>query len=117
VKIDKLYDYKEFRKISVHVVDSTKARAHVFINGRVQGVFFRSEIRHEAMRLDVAGWVRNMPDGKVEAIFEGEEKSVKEIIEFCRRGPSGAKVIGVDVIWENYVGEFRDFEIRYGYRF
>lgn len=94
-----------------------KVRAHVFISGRVQGVFFRSETRYEAKKRGVKGWVRNMPDGKVEAVFEGEEKSVKELIEFCRRGPSGARVKNIHVIWENYTGEFKDFEIRYGYRF
>jgi acylphosphatase len=98
-------------------VNFTKTRAHVFISGTVQGVFFRSETRDEAKRLGVAGWVRNMPDGKVEAVFEGEEKSVKEIIEFCKRGPPGARVADIHVVWENYTGEFRDFEIRYGYRF
>jgi acylphosphatase len=107
---------KDFTKFSVSVI-STKVRAHVFITGRVQGVFFRSETRYEAKRLDVAGWVRNTPDGKVEAVFEGEEKSVKQIIEFCRRGPPEARVTDVHVVWENYADEFRDFEIRYGYRF
>jgi acylphosphatase len=94
-----------------------KVRAHVFISGMVQGVFFRSETRDEAKKLGVKGWVRNLSDGRVEAVFEGEEKSVKELIEFCRRGPPGARVTDVDIIWENYTGEFRNFEVRYGYRF
>jgi len=94
-----------------------KVRAHVFISGRVQGVFFRSETQHEAKRRNVKGWVRNLPDGRVEAVFEGEEGKVKELIEFCKRGPPGAKVTGVKVIWERYSGEFREFEIRYGYSF
>lgn len=94
-----------------------KVRAHVFISGRVQGVFFRSETRHEANRRGVKGWVCNLPSGKVEAVFEGEEENVKELVEFCKRGPPGARVKNVDVVWENYTGEFRDFEIRYGYRF
>ena len=94
-----------------------KVRAHVFISGRVQGIFFRSETRNEAKKHGVSGWVRNLPDGKVEAVFEGEEKSVKELVEFCRRGPPGARVTGVDIIWENYTGEFGNFEVRYGYRF
>ena len=94
-----------------------KARAHVFVRGRVQGVFFRSETRTEAKRHGVKGWVRNLPDGRVEAVLEGEEGNVKELIGFCKRGPPGARVTSVDVIWENYTGEFRDFEIRYGYRF
>lgn len=90
-----------------------KVRAHVFVSGRVQGVFFRSETRHEAKLRGVRGWVRNLPDGRVEAVFEGEEEAVKELIEFCRRGPPGARVVKVDVKWENYTGEFRSFEIRY----
>jgi acylphosphatase len=98
-------------------VNPTKVRAHVYVSGRVQGVFFRSEAKHEARVLGIKGWIRNLPDGKVEAVFEGEEKSVKEIIEFCKRGPSGAKVTNIDVVWESYSGEFRNFEIRYGHRF
>jgi acylphosphatase len=90
-----------------------KVRAHVFISGMVQGVFFRSETRGEAEKLSVKGWVRNLSDGRVEAVFEGEEKNVKELIEFCRRGPRGARVTDVDIIWENYTGEFRNFEVRH----
>ena len=92
-------------------------RAHVFISGRVQGVFFRSETRHEAKKRGVKGWVRNTSDGRVESVFEGEEEKVEELIEFCKRGPPGARVANIDVTWEDYTGEFRDFEIRYGYRF
>lgn len=90
-----------------------KARAHVFVSGRVQGVFFRSEARYEARKRGVNGWVRNLPDDRVEAVFEGEEENVKKLLEFCRRGPTGAKVTGTDVTWENYSGVFRDFEIRF----
>jgi acylphosphatase len=94
-----------------------KVKAHIFISGMVQGVFFRSETRHEAKKRGVKGWVRNISDGGVEAVFEGEQENVKELVEFCRRGPPGARVTGIDVMWENYTGEFRDFEIRYGHRF
>jgi acylphosphatase len=94
-----------------------KVRAHIFIRGRVQGVFFRSETTYEAKQLDVTGWVRNVPDGRVEAIFEGEQENVKALVEFCKRGPPGARVTNVDIIWENYIGEFRNFEVKYGYRF
>ena len=92
-----------------------KVRAHVFINGRVQGVFFRSETQYEANRRNVTGWVRNLPDGRVEAVFEGERGDVEKLIEFCKRGPPGARVTKVQVFWEDYTGEFKDFKIRYRY--
>ena len=90
-------------------------RAHVFVSGRVQGVFFRFETRRFARRLGVAGWVRNRRDGKVEAVFEGEKEDVERLIEFCRRGPSGARVTSVEVRWEEPTGEFEGFNVRYGY--
>ena len=92
-----------------------KTRAHVFVSGRVQGVFFRSETRYEAKRRNVAGWVRNTSDGRVEAVFEGEKEDVEKVIDFCRRGPSGARVMKIDVRWEDYLGEFKDFKVRYRY--
>jgi acylphosphatase len=94
-----------------------RVRAHVFVSGRVQGVFFRIETRHRATRRNIGGWVRNRPDGRVEAIFEGKQEDVEHMIEFCRIGPSGAKVTNVDFQWEEYKGEFRDFQIRSSYRF
>jgi len=90
-----------------------KARAHVFISGRVQGVFFRSEMRQEARKHHVNGWVRNVLDDKVEAVFEGERKSVERLAEFCKRGPPAAKVTQLDVRWEPYSGNFNSFEIEY----
>jgi len=92
-----------------------KTRAYVTVAGRVQGVFFRAETKREAERYGVKGWVRNMPDSNVEAVFEGEEESVKRLIEFCRLGPSGAEVTSVNVRWEPYREEFGRFEVRYGY--
>jgi len=92
-----------------------KIRAIVCVSGRVQGVFFRSETQDEAMRHGLTGWVRNLPDGRVEAVFEGEKELVDKLIEFCRRGPPGARVANVEVVWENYTGEFRGFRVRYGY--
>jgi acylphosphatase len=89
-----------------------KARAHVFISGIVQGVFFRSQTRHEAKKYGVNGWVRNLPDDRVEAVFEGEEENVRRLVEFCRRGPPAARVARAEVTWERYLGEFRDFETR-----
>lgn len=92
-----------------------KVRAQVLVSGRVQGVFFRSETEYEAVKRSVSGWVRNLPDGRVEAVFEGEKEAVEELVEFCRRGPRGARVSKVEVRWEEYGGEFKGFRIRYGY--
>jgi acylphosphatase len=92
-----------------------KVRAYVLVGGRVQGVFFRSETQDEAVRQNVTGWIRNLPDGRVEAVFEGEKENVGKMIEFCRRGPPWARVAKVEVHWENFTGEFESFKIKYGY--
>ena len=88
-----------------------KVRAHVFIDGRVQGVFFRSETRREARRSNVFGWVKNLSDGRVEAVFEGEKENVDKLIEFCKEGPPGARVAKTEISMEAYRGEFDDFRI------
>lgn len=88
-------------------------RVHVYVSGRVQGVFFRYETRREARKRNIKGWVRNLPDGRVEALFEGEEEKVLELIEFCKHGPPGARVTNVEVEWGEYTGEFKDFYIRH----
>jgi len=90
-----------------------KKRAHIYVSGIVQGVFFRSNVRSWARGCGLCGWVRNLSDGRVEAILEGEEERIEEVISFCRIGPPGAKVDKVDVKWEDYRGEFSGFEIRY----
>src|SRR5512135_1953028 len=87
-------------------------RAQVIIHGIVQGVFFRASTRDEAMRIGVGGWVRNLPDGTVEALFEGEKKKVEELLGWCHKGPLGAQVSRVDVFWEPYRGEYHQFDIR-----
>ena len=81
------------------------------VSGRVQGVFFRDTARRRAESAGVAGWVRNTPDGTVEAVFEGEPEAVDEMVEFCRRGPSRAEVAAVEVIEEEPEG-LSGFEIR-----
>ncbi len=88
-----------------------KTRAHVYLGGRVQGVFFRAETANLAHRLDLSGWVRNTPDGRVEALFEGEKEKVEKAVEFCRRGPPGALVKEFDVKWAEWRGEFRGFRV------
>jgi acylphosphatase len=80
-------------------------RAHVIVRGQVQGVFFRAEARDRAASLDLVGWIRNNPDGTVEAVFEGEDERVESIVEWCRRGPALAQVEDVDVSWEQPQGE------------
>lgn len=80
-------------------------RVRVRIHGRVQGVFFRSETQSRARSLGLAGWVRNSPDGSVEAVFEGRPEAVESMVAWCERGPSGALVDHVDVAWEEPRGD------------
>jgi len=80
-------------------------RAHVDVRGQVQGVFFRTQTRDRARSLGITGWVRNVPDGSVEAVFEGERRSVETLLDWCRRGPRGARVDDIDVRWEEPRGE------------
>ena len=87
-------------------------RAHVVVNGKVQGVFFRSDTREKAISLGLAGWVRNLPGGKVEAVFEGERTAVEQAMQWCHRGPPHAVVQSVDVVWEDPQGD-RGFKLRY----
>ena len=88
-------------------------RVHVYISGRVQGVFFRAETQHAAVGFSLTGWVRNMADGRVEALFEGENESVDKMLEWCHIGPPAAKVKEVQTEEEPYRGEFQDFSIKY----
>ena len=92
-----------------------KVRAHLRIYGLVQGVFFRANTREVARRHGVCGWVRNRMDGTVEAVFEGEEERVRKVIEWCHKGPPGARVDRVNVDWEEYKNEFDDFSVITGY--
>jgi len=89
-----------------------KARAHVYVSGRVQGVAFRARTCEKAMELGLKGWVRNLPDGRVEAVFEGERQAVQEAVEWCHQGPRAARVSGVEVRWEEYRGDLASFSIR-----
>ncbi len=89
------------------------ARAHVIIEGRVQGVFFRYHTQELAIRLGLKGWVKNRWDGCVEAVFEGDREKVNQIIQWCHLGPSQAKVTKVHHTWEDYREEFKDFSISY----
>lgn len=86
-------------------------RAHVLVSGWVQGVSFRYSTYREARRQGVVGWVRNLPDGRVEAIFEGNRDAVERMVRWCRHGPPGASVEGVEVDWQTASGEFVEFGI------
>jgi acylphosphatase len=88
-------------------------RVHVTITGTVQGVAFRAKTRNEAIRNNVMGWVRNIPDGRVEAVFEGTSEGVDHMVSWCRIGPDLAIVEHVETSDEPYSGAFRDFNIRY----
>ena len=90
-----------------------KLRIHAFVSGRVQGVFFRAHTKHVAQSLNLTGWVRNLPDGRVEVVAEGEEKSINKLIEFLKRGPPLARVDKLEIEKEEWSGEFIDFDIRY----
>ena len=83
----------------------SEARAWAVIRGRVQGVFFRAETRDRARSLGLSGWVRNAPDGSVEAVFEGDRERIESILDWCRRGPGLAEVDGLDIAWEEPRGE------------
>jgi acylphosphatase len=88
-----------------------KIRAHIYVTGKVQGVFFRQNTKRQAQSRGVCGWVSNLADGRVEAVFEGKETAVKEVIDYCHHGPSFAKVERVDVFFENKLDHFSDFKI------
>ncbi len=88
-------------------------RRHVWVSGRVQGVFFRQFTLEQARKLGVVGFVRNLPDGRVEAILEGPEEKVTQLVERMRQGPPMARVENLQVVSEPPTQEFSDFEIRY----
>ena len=90
-----------------------KLKAHVIISGRVQGVWFRASVKNKAEQLGINGWVRNTDNGNVEAIFEGNEKNIEEMLKWCSHGPSLAKVDNVEVTKQPASNEFDQFSVRY----
>ncbi len=92
---------------------SERVRAHVIVSGRVQGVFFRAEARQAARRTGVSGWVRNLPDGTVEAVFEGTRAQVDAMLDWCRQGPPTARVDDLQVQEQAATGAFAGFDVRY----
>lgn len=90
-----------------------KARAHLIISGRVQGVFYRAFAERTALANGLNGWARNLPGGEVEAVFEGERKNIEEAIRQCYKGPPASKVKNIDVRWAEFKDEFKTFSIRH----
>ena len=89
------------------------ARLHVWIKGQVQGVFFRDSTRRVATGLGLNGWVRNLPDGRVEAVFQGDRDGCEKALEFVRTGPPSAEVDRVEHAWEEEAEPYPGFEIRF----
>ena len=87
-------------------------RLHLYAAGRVQGVWYRASTAKEARRLGLVGWVRNLPDGRVEAVAEGERGTLEALVRFCRKGPPLARVTGLEVTWGMGFGLFDSFEVR-----
>ena len=94
------------------MIADDKERAHVYISGDVQGVLFRDSARQKAEELDLNGWVKNMPDGRVEALFEGAANAVQEMLGWCKEGPSQATVEDVDAEHEDSEEDLEGFEVR-----
>ena len=88
-------------------------RAHIWISGKVQGVWFRAHTKEKADELKIKGMVRNASDGKVEAIFEGPDQKVDDMITWCHTGSPQARVKHVDIQWEDFKNEFDAFTIWY----
>ena len=90
-----------------------KARAHIFVSGRVQGVFFRDHTQKWASSLHLTGWVRNIKDGRVEALVEGDKEKIEELISRLNEGSPSSQVEKVDVTWGEHKKEFKDFRVTY----
>ena len=86
--------------------------AHLLITGFVQGVGYRQFVKRQARRLDLTGWVRNLPDGSVEAIVSGPKEKIEELIKHCRKGPFLSEVHNVTISWDETGEEFEGFTIR-----
>jgi acylphosphatase len=91
--------------------ETANVQAHLFISGTVQGVSFRASTREQAKQRGVTGWVKNLKDGRVEALLQGPKDKVDEVIQWCHRGPPAAKVEKVVVTWEKFEEEFKDFDV------
>lgn len=88
-----------------------KKRIHIFVSGRVQKVFYRGTAEIKARKYKLTGWVRNLEDGRVELVAEGKERALKKLLKWSEKGSDAALVKKVDFEWDEYTGEFDDFNI------
>ena len=88
-------------------------RVHLFVTGRVQGVFFRQATRVIAIKNYVTGWIKNLDDGRVEIMIEGEDKSVDVVTKWCSLGPANSRIDDIKINQEEFLGEYENFEVRY----
>ena len=88
-----------------------KVRIHAFVSGIVQGINFRSNTRGIAQSLGLTGWVKNLPDGRVEVVAEGKEEEIEGLVNFLKRGPFLARIDKLELVREEYKGEFHSFDI------
>jgi len=88
------------------------ARVHIIVHGVVQGVFFRSTTAEKGLSLGLTGWAKNLPDGTVEIISEGEKEKLERLVEWSKKGPPSAVVTSIDVNWEEPKNEFETFNVR-----
>lgn len=95
------------------MTEPTQIRVHVLISGYVQGVAFRWNTRHKAQELGLSGWVKNLWDGRVEAVFEGPETAVHEAVAWCRHGERPARVENIEIKYSEATGEFKNFRVTY----
>lgn len=93
-------------------MENSRERAHVYVSGNVQGVFFRDSTRQKAEELNLTGWVKNTSDGRVEAVFEGPTDEVRQMVDWCENGPSQADVDDVEVEYGEAEGDSESFEVR-----
>ena len=91
----------------------TNQRVRVFVKGKVQGVFFRQALKVKAKQQNVFGWVKNLMDGRVEALLEGKGENVNNLVEWCHGGPANARVDDVEIRNEKFMNEFSEFDVRY----
>ena len=93
--------------------DKESISVRLIVRGKVQGVYFRFNMQQVAMKNSVVGWVRNLPDGNVEALLEGNKEDVNQVVQWSKIGPENARVDEVKMDYGQYTGKYKDFIIRY----